>query len=287
MAPSSVPYAGSFAVTSPQATTVRKVALIRVSAVTHSVDMEQRYVPLAFNQDGSGGLTVTGPRNANIAPPGMYMLTVVDGNGVPSVAKMVDVGSSAAAPTSPLVTLTSPAAGAAFTAPATVPLAATASDPEGIAKVEFFAGLNKLGEDLTSPYAYSWSGVQAGNYSVTAQATDVTGLSTTTSANTITVGAAAANAAPTASITAPSSGSTAPRKTNIVINATATDTDGSVTKVEFFRADGATKLGEDTTTPYSYTWRNPQVGDHLLRVQATDNNGASSFSPSVRITVQR
>jgi hypothetical protein len=70
-------------VTSPQASAIRKVSLIRINAVTHSVDMEQRYVPLTFAQNGSGGLTVTGPANANLAPPGVYMLTVVDSNGVP------------------------------------------------------------------------------------------------------------------------------------------------------------------------------------------------------------
>jgi hypothetical protein len=185
--------------------------------------MEQRYVPLSFAQNGSGGLTVTGPRNANIAPPGMYMLTVVDSNGVPSVAKMVSVGSSPAAPTSPTVELTSPGNGATFTAPASVVLAANASGPDGIAKVEFFNGSTKLGEDLTSPYAYTWSGVPAGSYSLTARATDVTGASTTTTATAITIRAAGANTAPTAGITSVAPGSTVPRKTTITITATASD----------------------------------------------------------------
>jgi hypothetical protein len=283
-----VSYSGSFTVTTPEASAIRKVGLVRVSSVTHSVDMEQRYVPLTFALSGSGGLTVTGPRNANIAPPGVYMLTVVDSSGVPSVAKMVDVGPSAPAPSAPTVALTSPTDGASFTAPATVSLAATASDADGIAKVEFFTGTIKIGEDVTSPYAFSWSGVQAGSYSLAARATDGTGASTTTAPVTIQVRAATTNAAPTASITSPSSGSTVPRKTDLVIAASASDADGTVAKVEFFRADGGVKLGEDSTAPYSYTWRNPQAGDHLLRVRATDNAGAVSvLSPSVRVTVQR
>lgn len=289
-APGSVSYADPFTVTTPQAGAIGKVALIRINAVTHSVDMEQRYVPLAFTQDGSGGLAVTGPRNANIAPPGVYMLTVVDSSGVPSEAKMVNVGTSPTAPTAPNVQLTSPANGATFTAPATVGLTATASDPDGIAKVEFLNGSTKIGEDLTSPYGYTWSGVAAGDYSLTARATDSTGLATTTSATTISVTPASTtpNAAPTAEITSALPQASGPRKTTIVINAAASDTDGAVAKVEFFRADGATRLGEDATAPYSYTWRNPPSGTHLLRVRATDNAGAlSQLSQAVPVTVQR
>lgn len=88
----------------------------------------------------------------------------------------------------PVVSLTSPAAGATFTAPATIALAATASDRDGsVAKVEFFNGSTKLGEDTSSPYTYSWSGVAAGSYSITAKATDNLGASTTTAAVNVTV----------------------------------------------------------------------------------------------------
>lgn len=81
-----------------------------------------------------------------------------------------------AASGTPTVTLTAPASNATFTAPATVELAATAADPNGtISKVEFFNGTTKLGEDATSPYTYSWTGVAAGTYSVTARATDNSG----------------------------------------------------------------------------------------------------------------
>ena len=67
---------------------------MRLGAVTHSVNMEQRYVPLSFTA-GSGALTATAPANANIARPGVYMLFVIDADGVPSVAKMVRVADGA------------------------------------------------------------------------------------------------------------------------------------------------------------------------------------------------
>ncbi|WP_084958067.1 glycoside hydrolase family 48 protein [Thermoactinospora rubra] len=82
----------------------------------------------------------------------------------------------------PTVQLTKPAPGATFTAPATVELAADAADADGtIAKVEFFNGTTKLGEDTTSPYTYTWSNVPAGDYSLTAKATDDKGASATSS----------------------------------------------------------------------------------------------------------
>jgi hypothetical protein len=52
----------------PTAASIRKLALVRLGAVTHSVNMEQRYVPLSFTA-GSGTLTATAPRDANVAPP--------------------------------------------------------------------------------------------------------------------------------------------------------------------------------------------------------------------------
>ena len=90
-APDEVTYDAPFAISTPNAASIRKVALVRLGAVTHSVNMEQRYVPLSFTAD-SGALNATAPANANIAPPGVYMLFVIGANGVPSLARMVRVG---------------------------------------------------------------------------------------------------------------------------------------------------------------------------------------------------
>jgi Bacterial Ig domain len=86
------------------------------------------------------------------------------------------------------VSLTSPANGATFTAPATVTLSATASDADGtIAKVEFYNGSSLLNTDTTSPYSFSWLSVVAGTYTVKAIAYDNTGTSTSSATSTITV----------------------------------------------------------------------------------------------------
>ncbi|HSH31625.1 MAG TPA: Ig-like domain-containing protein, partial [Candidatus Saccharimonadales bacterium] len=90
--------------------------------------------------------------------------------------------------TPPTVSLTAPAQNAAFTASATINLAATASDAGGsVAKVEFYQGTTKLGEDTTSPYGFSWANVPAGNYSLTARATDNQGAATVSSAVAVSV----------------------------------------------------------------------------------------------------
>lgn len=70
---------------------IRQIVLIRPSSVTHSVNFEQRRIPLNFSAN-KNGIRITAPNNANIAPPGYYMLFIIDGQGVPSVAKMIKLG---------------------------------------------------------------------------------------------------------------------------------------------------------------------------------------------------
>jgi Domain of unknown function (DUF1929) len=89
-APSTLQYAINFTVTTPDALQIASVALVRLGAVTHAFDQNQRYVPLTFQQ-ATGGLTVQSPSSANLAPPGYYMLFLVNANGVPSVASMIKV----------------------------------------------------------------------------------------------------------------------------------------------------------------------------------------------------
>jgi galactose oxidase-like protein/hemolysin type calcium-binding protein len=90
-APDEMTYNAPFAISTPNAASINKVALVRLGAVTHSVNMEQRYVPLSFTAD-SGAVNATAPANANLAPPGVYMLFVIGADGVPSVSRMVRVG---------------------------------------------------------------------------------------------------------------------------------------------------------------------------------------------------
>ena len=92
------------------------------------------------------------------------------------------------------------------------------------------------------------------------------------------------NAIPTVNITSPSNNSSFSQGTAITISASANDLDGTIAKVEFF--DGATKIGEDTSSPFSYVWNNATVGNHSLKAIATDNEGSTAESQIITISVQ-
>jgi hypothetical protein len=70
---------------------------IRMSAVTHSVNTDQRRLPAAFSSLGDATYTVEAPADANVAPPGYYMLFALNGD-VPSVAKIIRIGSDTTTP---------------------------------------------------------------------------------------------------------------------------------------------------------------------------------------------
>ena len=89
-APSQVSYGSNFFVATPDATSIAKAVLIRTGAVTHFFDQNTRYVPVIFQQ-ATGGLTITAPASGNFAPPGYYMLFLLNSAGVPSVAPFVQL----------------------------------------------------------------------------------------------------------------------------------------------------------------------------------------------------
>src|SRR4030095_4593601 len=162
--------------------------------------------------------------------------------------------------------------------PATFTLSATASDSDGISQVEFFNGATSLGIDTTTPYSVPVDNLAAGNYTLSAVATDNLGAKATNSVSIV------VNSLPSASLSSPSNGASFVAPANITLTATANDTDGSVTKVEFF--EGANKLGEDTTSPYSFPWNNVAAGTYTLTVKATDDRGATTTCAVITITVR-
>jgi len=91
------------------------------------------------------------------------------------------------------------------------------------------------------------------------------------------------NQPPFAVITNPVDQATFYGPTNITIEADASDSDGSISKVEFFR--GATRLGESTARPYRLTWTNVPPGSYVLTAKATDNRGATFISAPVNVYV--
>jgi hypothetical protein len=90
-APASVTYGQGFPVHLLEEGEVSSVSFIRLSAVTHCFNMGQRSVALDFTPSDFAGFQITAPADANLAPPGYYMLFVLDGNGVPAVAPIVQL----------------------------------------------------------------------------------------------------------------------------------------------------------------------------------------------------
>ena len=89
-APSTIQLNSHFSVGTPDGARIAKVTLVRLGAPTHGFDENQRYVELAFTTIPNG-IDVTAPTSPNVAPPGHYMLFLVDTTGVPSVSAMVRI----------------------------------------------------------------------------------------------------------------------------------------------------------------------------------------------------
>lgn len=91
-APPTVHYESDFNLEFASSTSSNTIALVRLSSMTHSVNMDQRYVRLAESVPAGGPVSVPAPATASMAPPGFYMLFVIDADGVPSEASLVQVG---------------------------------------------------------------------------------------------------------------------------------------------------------------------------------------------------
>jgi Domain of unknown function (DUF1929)/Glyoxal oxidase N-terminus/PKD domain len=167
-------YGGAFQVQTPDAANISNAVLMRNGAVTHAFDMDQRYVGLSFTA-GAGVLNVTGPPNGNIAPPGYYMLFILNSAGVPSVATIVQV-SLAANDTPPTGTITSPTSDVTISAGQAVVYSGTGTDPDGTisAYAWSFPGGNPNSSNLANPGSVTYA--NPGTYVTTFTVTDNVGL---------------------------------------------------------------------------------------------------------------
>jgi YD repeat-containing protein len=118
-------------------------------------------------------------------------------------------------------------------------------------------------------YSFQWRMVQQGVQRFGALTDDVT--------------VQTVNNPPSVNLTAPTNNATFTAGSTVTLTANASDSDGTVSKVEFFQ--GSVKLGEDTSAPYSFSWTNVAAGSYALTARATDNGGAIATSSSVNITV--
>ncbi len=123
---------------------------------------------------------------------GSYSLTAVatDNAGATKTSTAVAITVNNPGNVAPTASITSPTAGATFSAPASITINANAADTDGtVSRVAFYQGTTLLGTDTTSPYSFTWTGVAAGTYSLTARATDNGGATGTSTAVSVTVNA--------------------------------------------------------------------------------------------------
>lgn len=190
-------YGGTITIPTPNAADITKVSLVKVSANTHHYNSDQRLIWLQIQGTTSSSVTVKAPINNKLAPPGYYLIHVLNGAGVPSVGKFIKIPGSGDNPpppsdtVAPTVAVTSPANGATISGPSTgvtVNVAGTASDNSGgsgVQKVEVQVGSAnqfKLATATGSGGSGDWSTwsasdtvTTAGDHTVTARATDNAG----------------------------------------------------------------------------------------------------------------
>ena len=207
---------------------------------------------------------------------GVYSITAraYDSSGV--------VGTSSAATlrvtVAPTVSLTSPAAGS-FAMPATLTLSATATDSDGVARVEFYRGATLIGQDASSPYSITWSGAPEGTHVLTAKAFDSLGIATTSTSVSVTVAQA-----PTVQVLSPIPSGTYWNQGTIVVEASAAAPGGRITKVEFFR--NGTLINSVLNAPYRLNWTYVSTGTYVVTAKAHSDKGLTTVSAPVTITVK-
>ncbi len=163
-----------------------------ITVTADAADSDGTVASVAFFANGAPiGSDPTSPFSVtwtNVAA-GSHTLTAVATDNLGATTTSAAVHVTVAVPNvPPSASITSPASGATFTAPASITVTANAGDSDGtVASVAFFANGAPIGTDTTSPYSVAWTNVAAGSYTLTAVATDNQGAATTSAAVHVTV----------------------------------------------------------------------------------------------------
>lgn len=252
------------------------------------VDFYQGTTLLATVTSGSNGIFTT---NWSNVAAGTYSLTATATDNLGATTTTPPINVTVNAP--PSATWTAPADGATATAPANVTLTVNATDSDGsITKVDFYSGATLIGMvnngqsgNSGSNYSFNWINIAGGSYTLSAVTTDNNGATVNAGSVTIIV-----NTPPTVTITSPANNSTQNAPANIVMTATASDIDGSISQVDFY--SGSNLIGSVTTgqsgnagSSYTFNWTSVASGSYVLTAVATDNLNASTTSQAVTVNV--
>ncbi len=251
---------------------------------------------IEFFVDGvSQGIDETAPYSILYTPPASpttHSITAVatdnNGNLLPTTAPVL-INSVTPIGLLPTVSVASPANDTALRIPdysqsasAAIPISVIANDADGVvSKVEIYVDGVLVSVDQQFPYGFLWQPQATGSYRIAALAFDDKNNVVASSSNRVTI-----SAPPTVTLTSPAEGATFSAGAPVTLTANASDSDGTVTSVQFF-ADGVL-IGDDATAPYSVAWTPVQKRDGtftFLTALATDNFGITTLSKSVNVTV--
>jgi hypothetical protein len=283
-APANMTYGSTFNVQTPDTASIDSVALVRLPSVTHTINTDQRYVPLTFSVNGNS-LAVQSPANGNIAPPGYYMLFITNSNGVPSSAKFIQIGGTSQSDTqAPTVSVTTPTNG--VTVSGAVTLSANANDNVGVSSVQFLVdGAPAGAADTSAPFSITWDSatVANGTHTISAQARDAAGNTAVATPISVTVSNTTADTTPPiiSAVTA----------VNIQSNAatiTWTTNEPATTQVEYglTEAYGSQTINDTalvTSHNQTLSGLTPSSVYHY-RVRSTDAAGNLAISPDFTFT---
>ena len=174
--------------------------------------------------------------------------------------------------------MTSPAPGAAFDAPADVPLAATVDSELPVVAVDFYAEAALVGTAGAFPYGIDWMAVPFGTYSLTAQAQLAGGVVVISAPVALTV-----NDPPHVMFTAPLDGSHFAAPASLLLQVSAEDGDDGIALVEVFV--DAVSVGTFTAPPYELPWDDVPAGTYELTATAADTRGTLRAAAPVTVGV--
>ncbi len=212
---------------------------------------------------------------------GTYALTAEATDSLGNISTSAATTVVIAANGAPTVALTAPSSGASLQQGTPVTLTASALDSDGlVSSVVFLVNGVQVGSVGALPYVAQWTPPGPGTYSIVARAIDNSGNVTDSAARSVSV---AANGAPTVSLTFPANGATVLLGNAVQLTANASDSNGSIARVEFF-ANGVA-VGNDTTGPFAASWTPNSTGLFRLQATATDNGGLLASSAEVTVAV--
>lgn len=167
--------------------------------------------------------------------------------------------------TPPAAAISYPFTGAAYLAPASIPIYMVASDAQGpVAKVELYIGATLAGT-FPSGGVVTWNNVAAGNYTLSTKVYDSGGLVTTSDAVTVTVFAPdASNTPPTASILYPTASAIFMAPATFSVNPIVADANSTINRVEYYV--GTTLAAAQNAPPYGLMIYNMAAGTYSLTV---------------------